>query len=96
MVKLKQPHEKAKMEKRKDVEIELLKAIAEQKHLRVGVPNHFQSKKLFFYYGFPVKLNKSWLILDTCNGMEAVELDDIISIHVVENKFREGRRKWGW
>ena len=85
-----------KMKNRGDVEIELLKAIAEGKHLRVGVPNKFESKKLFFYYGFPVKLNKCWLILDTCNGLDAVELDDIISIRVVENKFREKRRKRGW
>jgi hypothetical protein len=42
------------MEKRRSLEIELLKAIAEQKHIRVGVPNHSQPEKLFFYYGFPV------------------------------------------
>lgn len=57
MVKLKQPHEKAKNAS-VSISPEDWSLAKECGLRRVGVPNRFQSKKLFFYYG----------ILDTCNG----------------------------
>ena len=73
------------------VKIELLDAIAEHKHVRVGMPNKYNLNDKFLYYGYPVKLHKSWLILDIHTDIEAVPLNDIITAHAVPNKVREKR-----